>query len=357
MTKDAIRHKVWTRVTAAGVVRFPGRVRSHPELRRRRARRASCSAQLTIWKRAKVVKFDLGAPQLALRRAALRDGKILYIPMPGLRTERCFLEVDPARLGANAVARGEPARRAARTAVRWRRTSCIRSTWCWSARSRCRARARASAAATARADLEYALLRRAGKVREYTPIVTTVHPLQVVDDRIAMRAHDIPVDFLITPDQVVAAPSLYPRPRGILWDLLPDERIRAIPALRKGRREGRGTLTPGPDLIRAAVRGGRGCLAAGGSVRVWHFSQFACVRAFIDGSNRNRRRTERGAGHPRLGRAGAVHGRLRVDRHRAAAAPARSGRIAARKRSTLVQAVQAGRQARHAGRPAQGRTR
>ena len=95
------------------------------------------------------------------------------------------------------------------------------------------------------ADLEYALLRRAGKVREYTPIVTTVHPLQVIDDRIAMRAHDIPVDFLITPDQVVAAPSLYPRPRGILWDLLPDERIRAIPALRKGRREGRGTLTPG----------------------------------------------------------------------------------------------------------------
>ena len=81
-------------------------------------------------------------------------------------------------------------------------------------------------------------------MREYTPIVTTVHPLQVIDDRIAMRAHDIPVDFLVTPDQVVAAPSLYPRPRGILWDLLPDERIRAIPALRKGRREGRGTLTP-----------------------------------------------------------------------------------------------------------------
>ena len=94
-------------------------------------------------------------------------------------------------------------------------------------------------------DLEYALLRRAGKVREYTPIVTTVHPLQVLDDRIAMRAHDVPVDFLVTPEHVIAAPSLYPRPRGILWDLLPDERIRAIPALRKGRRDGRGTLTPG----------------------------------------------------------------------------------------------------------------
>src|SRR5262249_47514063 len=95
------------------------------------------------------------------------------------------------------------------------------------------------------AGLGYALLRRARKVREYTPIVTTVHPLQVNDDRIAMRAHDIPVDFLITPDQVVAAPSLHPPPRPLLWDLLPDERSRAIPALRKGRRDGRGTLTPG----------------------------------------------------------------------------------------------------------------
>jgi hypothetical protein len=50
---------------------------------------------------------------------------------------------------------------------------------------------------------------------------------------------------MITPDQVVAAPSLFPRPRGILWDLLPDERIRSMPILRKGRREGRGTSSPG----------------------------------------------------------------------------------------------------------------
>ena len=94
-------------------------------------------------------------------------------------------------------------------------------------------------------DLEYALLRHEGKVREYTPILTTVHPLQIVDDRIPMRAHDMPVDFLVTPEQVMAAPTLYPRPRGILWDLLPDERIRSIPVLRKGRRDSRGSLTPG----------------------------------------------------------------------------------------------------------------
>ena len=243
MTKDAIRHKVWTRVTAAGVVRFPGAYGRVPNFVGAE-RAASLLAQLTIWKRAKALKVDLSAPQQALRRAALTAGKILYVAVPGLRSERCFLEVDPARLGANA----------------WRAAS-LRGALAWGrpvaphevhpidlvlvgsvAVSRQGARV---GRGTGSADLEYALLRRAGKVREYTPIVTTVHPLQIVDDRIAMRAHDIPVDFLITPDQVVAAPSLYPRPRGILWDLLPDERIRAIPALRKGRREGRGTLTPG----------------------------------------------------------------------------------------------------------------
>jgi 5-formyltetrahydrofolate cyclo-ligase len=93
-------------------------------------------------------------------------------------------------------------------------------------------------------DLEYGLLREAGKAREYTPIITLIHPLQVVNDRIPMRAHDIPVDFVITPDQVVAAPSLYQRPRGIIWDLIPENRIRSIPLLRKTRPRRAGTPAP-----------------------------------------------------------------------------------------------------------------
>src|SRR5262245_20369071 len=97
MTKDAIRHKVWTRVTAAGVARFPGAHGRIPNFVGAE-RAAKLLTQLTIWKRAKVVKFDLAAPQMALRRAALRDGKIIYLTVPGLRSERCFLELDPARL-------------------------------------------------------------------------------------------------------------------------------------------------------------------------------------------------------------------------------------------------------------------
>jgi len=86
-------------------------------------------------------------------------------------------------------------------------------------------------------DLEYGLLRHLGKIREFTPVVTTLHSLQVVDDRIPMHTHDVPVDFAVTPDHVIAAPNLYPRPRGVLWNLLGDDRAKAIPTFLRGRRE------------------------------------------------------------------------------------------------------------------------
>jgi 5-formyltetrahydrofolate cyclo-ligase len=53
-----------------------------------------------------------------------------------------------------------------------------------------------------------------------------------------MFPHDLPVDFLITPNEVIATRSIYPRPRGIYWDLLREMKINAIPILRKRLRQG-----------------------------------------------------------------------------------------------------------------------
>src|SRR5205823_2343439 len=66
-------------------------------------------------------------------------------------------------------------------------------------------------------DLEYGLLREEGKVRESTPILTTVHGVQIVAERITMLPHDLPVDFLVTPTEVIATRPAHPRPRGIYW--------------------------------------------------------------------------------------------------------------------------------------------
>jgi 5-formyltetrahydrofolate cyclo-ligase len=242
MTKDEIRFSVSTRLALAGAARFPSRADHVPNFAGvDRAARLLC--ELPTWKRAQVVKLTLDAPQLALRRAALEAGKVLYLATPRLRNERCFIEIDPSRL-ARHVPRLASIRGAAQfgRAVSPAEMRPIDLIVCGSvAVTRQGARI---GDGSGYGDLEYALMRAEGCVREYTPILTTVHGLQVLDDRLPMRGHDIPVDFVVTPDQVIAAPSLHPRPRGIIWEILHEDRIAAIPLLRNSRRQPAGKQSP-----------------------------------------------------------------------------------------------------------------
>jgi 5-formyltetrahydrofolate cyclo-ligase len=84
-------------------------------------------------------------------------------------------------------------------------------------------------------DLEYALLRERKKVGADTPIVTTVHPLQIVAERIPMTEHDIPIDAIVMPETMLILQRRYQKPRGIYWNLLPEEKIAAIPVLKETR--------------------------------------------------------------------------------------------------------------------------
>jgi 5-formyltetrahydrofolate cyclo-ligase len=242
MTKDEIRQKVRTRLMLAGAALFPGVEGRIPNfIGSERAAKLLCD--LPMWKRARAIKINSDAPQLPLRRAALRQGKIVYLGIPRLRNERCFVELDPERLGAKIFRVGS-----LRGAMQFGRLlpphemRPIDVVVCGSvAVTRQGGRLGDGGGYS---DLEYALLRSEGKIREYTPILTTVHPVQIVDERLPMRGHDIPVDFLITSEQVIAAPSLHPRPRGVIWEILQEEKILSIPLLRKGRREVRGAPTP-----------------------------------------------------------------------------------------------------------------
>lgn len=242
MTKEEIRQKVRSRLTLAGETCFPGVEARIPNFAGA-ARAAQLLCELPMWKRAKVIKINVDAPQLPIRRAALRDNKIVYLAMPQLRSERCFVELDPEKLGpkisrvASLAGASQFGRLMAPHEVRP-----IDLIVCGSvAVTRQGARLGRGGGYC---DLEYALLRTEGKIREYTPILTTVHPLQIVDDRLPMRGHDIPVDFVVTPLQVIAAASLHPRPRGVIWEILREDKIAMIPLLRKGRRDVHSTPTP-----------------------------------------------------------------------------------------------------------------
>jgi 5-formyltetrahydrofolate cyclo-ligase len=79
-------------------------------------------------------------------------------------------------------------------------------------------------------DLELALLVDAGLVTEGTIVVTTVHPLQVLDEELPETDHDFRVNRIVTPEEVIRTGARR-RPRGILWEHLDEEKIAAIPAL------------------------------------------------------------------------------------------------------------------------------
>lgn len=82
-------------------------------------------------------------------------------------------------------------------------------------------------------DLEYALAFAAGKPSSDTPIPTTVHPLRFIEEPMPREVHDIPVDYIVNPQEVNETHTSLSRREGIYRKLLPREKTEAIPALRE----------------------------------------------------------------------------------------------------------------------------
>lgn len=246
MTKAEIREKVWTTIEGEGVARFPGARGRIPNFAGAE-QAAQLLRELAVWRRALVVLVNPDAPQLPVRRLALAEGKILYMAVPHLRAEKCFIELDPQRFPSSqapsasiaaAAKYGHP--------VGPREMRPIDLIVCGSVGvGRDGARVGKGGGYC---DLEYGILREEGKIRDSTPILTTIHPLQVLDDRVRMLPHDLPVDFLVTPTDVIATRPTHPRPRGIYWDLLRPIKINTIPVLRKRVRRG-ATGAPSPRRL------------------------------------------------------------------------------------------------------------
>ena len=67
--------------------------------------------------------------------------------------------------------------------------------------------------------------------------MTTVHPMQVLDEELPYTHHDVFVDYVATTEEVVKCNGDMPRPSGIYWEDLTPAKIRQIPLLRKLREQ------------------------------------------------------------------------------------------------------------------------
>lgn len=230
-TKDQIREQVWEALKKAKVARFPGAEGRIPNF----AGAEACAkhlAETEYWKTARVLKINPDSPQRAIRQKALAEGKVVYMAVPRLRSDKPFIELDPKRLKCSPYAAssikgagqyGKP--------VTLEQMKNIDLVVCGSVAVNHKG-ARVGKGG-GYSDLEFALLTERKMIGPKTPIVTSVHPLQIIDEEIPMTEHDIPLSAIVTPNGVIEIEARFPRPKGIYWKMLPQEKIDDIPVLKR----------------------------------------------------------------------------------------------------------------------------
>lgn len=226
--KDDIRRRIWDLMEKTNVARFPrpvyGRIPNFigAEMAARKL------AELEEFKRAKVVKVNPDSPQKTVRYLVLASGKTLLMPTPKLKSG--FLLIDPGRIPRRA----------------YEEASTIQGAFKYGRACGLKDIPKvdlivAGSVAVSRdgvrigkgsgySELEYGILRELGAVGDETAVLTTVHDIQIVDF-IPKEPYDLVVNAIITPTRVIRIEHVGERPRGILWDMLPAERLREIPVL------------------------------------------------------------------------------------------------------------------------------
>jgi len=229
--KEEIRIKIWNLMEENKIARFPGAHGRIPNFIGA-DRAAGKVGWLDLWRKSNVVLCNPDSPQQPLRKLVLEKGKILYVAAPKLSKMKCFLELNPSKMSGKydfassikgAFNFGKPVNPEDMRKPDFVVAGSV-------AVNKDGARVGKGGGFS---DLEYAIAVQTGLVDKDTPIIATVHKLQVIDEEIPMEEHDIPIDIIITPDKTIETNRKFPKPKGIIWNLLNKEKIESIPILKE----------------------------------------------------------------------------------------------------------------------------
>jgi 5-formyltetrahydrofolate cyclo-ligase len=232
--KQAIRETVWTRLDGQGISTFPRPVHSRiPNVKGADAA-AERLAETPEWVRARVVKVNPDAPQRPVRFRALRDGKLLLMPSPRLREGFLLLRVDPQRLARNRLFAASSITGAFAVGETISLDDVPTIDLLVFGSVAVSPDGDRVGKGEGYAELEFAVLRTLGSVPEDVPIATTVHDVQVVPT-IPREPFDVTLDLICTATRTLRPAHRGPRPPGVLWDMLPNERLAEMPVLEELR--------------------------------------------------------------------------------------------------------------------------
>lgn len=231
--KKEIRERIWRLLEEKGVALFPKPIRGRiPNFRGREAA-ARRLVRHPVFEQARVVFVCPDSPQRPVREAALRAGKVLIMATPRLREG--FLVLNPREIPPRLYGRASTIRGAFELG-RLVEVPPLKIDVKVTGSVAVSPEGGRVGKGGGYSDLEYAILRELGLIDGSTPVVTTVHDLQVVK-WIPMARHDMPVDCIFTPTRTIRTNTKYPKPPGILWDELKPSKVAEIPILRRLAKE------------------------------------------------------------------------------------------------------------------------
>ena len=236
--RDRLRRRVWEAMMREGVARFPlptyGRIPNFigAEVA---ARRLAATREFL---RAEVVKVSPDSPQRPVREEVLRRGKRLVMPTPRIREG--FLLIDPAKIPRGAFGAASTIRGAFRYGIKVKPWNLPEVDLIVTGSVAVDLSGTRLGKGRGYSELEYGILLECGKVSTDTPVFTTVHDIQVLEDvEIPRLPWDVTVDKIFTPTRGLSASGPKQRPPGILWEYVRD-RVNEIPLLMELRRRVKG---------------------------------------------------------------------------------------------------------------------
>lgn len=228
--KNEVREKVWKVMEEEGVALFPGARGRIPNFRGAE-KPAHLLPKLTEWQRALHIKANPDSPQGPVRFLALSSGKVLYMAVPRLREKKCFIKLDPAKIPQKDIREAATIKGAFRYGIPVNPKEIPHIDLIVAGSVAVNRKGSRTGKGGGFSDLEYAIGREFGFVEEDVIILTTVHPLQIMEHDLPETDHDFRIDFIVTPAEIIQTYRQGGRPPGIIRDHLTGQNISEIPIL------------------------------------------------------------------------------------------------------------------------------
>jgi 5-formyltetrahydrofolate cyclo-ligase len=230
--KDAIRHRIWEALESEGVnigpawSMIPNFVGADTAAWR--------LAQTPEWQAAKRIKTNPDHSQTPLRIMALYAGKTVYTPVPYLTKEFPYLRLDPDVLQDKGIsfelASTQQGFMEHGARIEFEEVEPL--DFCVVGSVAVSRKGGRTGKGAGFADLETAIFRELGSVTAETPMATTIHSSQLVDDTlIVIETHDSPLDFVATETELIRTGNRMKRPMGVEWDKVRQDQFETIPFL------------------------------------------------------------------------------------------------------------------------------